>query len=204
MNGSEVSTRSLVLVPFAPEWLRALIESADRFEDASGLRAAPGLRDFFVSGEVSSGFVEALASASGPDPWGWGFAAILRDAGVVIGSGGFKGPPDEDGAVEIAYAIVPDQQGRVLQRDRLALVATLDDDDLGRYAAAGLGGLRLALRTTLRSALPAARALPGDAGAEHVGADHRDAGQHEDPQDREVGEPDQDQGQLGQDALTLV
>ena len=36
----------------------------------------------------------------------------------------------------------------------------------------------------------------GDPGAEHVGADHRDRGQHEDPEDREVGEADEQEGQL--------
>ena len=36
----------------------------------------------------------------------------------------------------------------------------------------------------------------GHPGAEHVGADHRDRGQHEDPEDREVGDPDQEVGQL--------
>ncbi len=58
-----------------------------------------------------------------------------------------------------------------------------------RRALAGLGG------RGLRWAAACAGALR-DPGAEHVGADHRQRRQHEDPQDRQVGEPDQEQGQL--------
>ena len=35
-----------------------------------------------------------------------------REAQMVIGSAGFKGPPDADGMVEIAYGVVPAFQRR--------------------------------------------------------------------------------------------
>ena len=41
-----------------------------------------------------------------------GFAVVHRESRSVIGTVGFKGPPDEDGVVEIAYGIVPVFQGR--------------------------------------------------------------------------------------------
>jgi RimJ/RimL family protein N-acetyltransferase len=44
------------------------------------------------------------------DPWVHGFNLFLAD-GTNVGIGSFKGPP-VDGAVEIAYAIVPQHQGR--------------------------------------------------------------------------------------------
>jgi len=44
------------------------------------------------------------------DPWVHGFNLFLAD-GTNVGIGSFKGPP-VDGAVEIAYAIVPEHQGR--------------------------------------------------------------------------------------------
>jgi RimJ/RimL family protein N-acetyltransferase len=34
-------------------------------------------------------------------------AALDADSGAVIGHGGFHGPPDEDGTVEIAYTVAP-------------------------------------------------------------------------------------------------
>lgn len=44
------------------------------------------------------------------DPWVHGFKLMLGD-GTHVGMGSFKGPP-VDGAVEIAYAVVPEHQGK--------------------------------------------------------------------------------------------
>jgi len=71
------------------------------------------LRSFYVSGEVSPDWVATLRKASGLDPWRHGFFVVER-AGErqIVGAAGFKGPPDGDGMVEIAYGIVPSRQGR--------------------------------------------------------------------------------------------
>jgi len=102
----------LRLRPFLPEDLLALIEGVPQCEARMGLRLAEGLRDFFVSGEVSAAWLERLRSAKVADPWTHGFAVIEESSQTVIGSAGFKGPPDDDGGVEIAYAIVPVKEGR--------------------------------------------------------------------------------------------
>jgi RimJ/RimL family protein N-acetyltransferase len=44
------------------------------------------------------------------DPWVHGFHLLLAD-GTTVGLGSLKGPP-VDGAVEIAYAVLPEYQGR--------------------------------------------------------------------------------------------
>jgi [ribosomal protein S5]-alanine N-acetyltransferase len=44
------------------------------------------------------------------DPWVHGFNLVIA-GGIAVGLGSFKGPP-VDGAVEIAYAVVPEQQGK--------------------------------------------------------------------------------------------
>ncbi len=59
-------------------------------------------------------FLEWLEAA--PDRVGWfGWYALARDLGevspVLIGSGGFLGPP-RDGAVEIGYSVLPQYQRR--------------------------------------------------------------------------------------------
>ena len=107
-----LETPRLRLTPWTPAQLLAMLESVERFESEAGLRLADGLRDFFVSGEVSPAWVEQLRAAPGPDPWTLGFAVVLRDDGPVIGSAGFKGPPGEDGSAEIAYGIAPGYQGK--------------------------------------------------------------------------------------------
>jgi len=105
-----IETEHLRLVPHSPQGLLALIETPERFEQVTGFPAAQGLREFFVSGEVSADFLASMRALEGPDPWRLGFAVVFEDA--VIGSGGFKGPPDAAGMVEIAYGIVPEHQGR--------------------------------------------------------------------------------------------
>jgi RimJ/RimL family protein N-acetyltransferase len=36
---------------------------------------------------------------------------VHRSSDIVVGSCAYKGPPDPDGIVEIAYGVDPDQQG---------------------------------------------------------------------------------------------
>lgn len=105
-------TEHLLLNPFTPEQLIALIETPEEFERLSGYPAATGLREFFVSGEVNPAWVASLRSVRAPDPWSLGFAVIDIESQSIVGSGGFKGPPDADGVAEIAYGIVPSFEGR--------------------------------------------------------------------------------------------
>ena len=71
-----LQTARLRLEPYHPRALLALIDSTERFEDVSGLRAAPGLRDFLVSGDLPQAYRDALRSAETANPWVHGFAAI--------------------------------------------------------------------------------------------------------------------------------
>ncbi len=54
--------------------------------------------------------------AEGPDDAGWWlhFIALKDDDGsrALIGSGGYKGPPSDDGTVEVGYGIVSDRRRR--------------------------------------------------------------------------------------------
>ena len=44
-------------------------------------------------------------------PYGISFFAVIAGASAVIGNGGFKGRPGEDGTVEIGYSIMEEHQG---------------------------------------------------------------------------------------------
>jgi RimJ/RimL family protein N-acetyltransferase len=107
-----LETRRLTLLPCSPEHLLTLIDEPERFEQVLGMPAADGLHGFFVSDDVSPHWLAALRTSSGPDPWRHGFFVVHRERGSVIGSAGFKGPPDSTGTVEIAYGIVPSFDGR--------------------------------------------------------------------------------------------
>lgn len=107
-----IDSPRLQLRLYSPEHLLALLESTQQLEERSGLRAADGLRDFLVSDEMSPAYLAQLRASLVADPWIHGFAVVHRESGEVIGSAGLKGPPDENGMVEIAYGIVPSYQGR--------------------------------------------------------------------------------------------
>ena len=109
---SVLATRRLRLEPHHPLALAALVDSVSRYREVSGLEAAPGLREFFVGGEVPAAWLAALQAAEAPDPWVHGFAVIDDASGLVVGSGGLKGEPGPDGVAEIAYGIVPSCEGR--------------------------------------------------------------------------------------------
>lgn len=109
---ADLRTKNLRLVAHAPEHLRALMEGAELYEQSSGFRLANGLREFMVSGEVSPEYLARLQVSTVADPWTHGFALVLESSRLVIGMGGFKGPPDADGVVEIAYGVAPDYQGK--------------------------------------------------------------------------------------------
>jgi [ribosomal protein S5]-alanine N-acetyltransferase len=41
-----------------------------------------------------------------------GFSVVQLDTGITVGQCGFKGPPDANGMVEIAYGVASDQESK--------------------------------------------------------------------------------------------
>ena len=154
-----IETRHLTLIPCSPEQLLALIDRPERFESLTGAPAALGLREFYVSGEVSPEWLAALRESPVANPWRHGFFVVHRESGVVIGSAGFKGPPDDNGTVEIGYGIVPDHQGKGYATE--AAAALLD------FARAN-GEVRRFLAHTLPESNPSTRVLE-KCGFSHAG-----------------------------------
>lgn len=61
--------------------------------------------------EIGAGTAAFLARLGGETRWG-SFLAVDPGSRLVIGTCSYKGPPDADGAVEIAYFTLPVYQGR--------------------------------------------------------------------------------------------
>ena len=102
MVAPALETKNLRLAPHAPEHLRALIEGPEFYAQRSGMTPANGLREFIASPDVSPEWLASLKTATGSDPWRYGFAVVHRESEMVIGTAGFTGPPDADGVFEIA------------------------------------------------------------------------------------------------------
>lgn len=91
-----IETESLKLVAQTREQMRASLAQMPPHERA----------------EISPAWL-SLLDASGPvDPWIHGFQVMHRTNGTLLGNCGFKGPPDADGMVEVAYGIAPEHQGK--------------------------------------------------------------------------------------------
>ena len=96
MNTTKIETSNLTLVLQSPEDSRAQID-----------KMAPAER-----AELSADWLALVDSAASADPWIHGFVLVQRADNAVVGNCGFKGPPDSDGAVEIAYGVAADYQGK--------------------------------------------------------------------------------------------
>jgi len=105
-----IQTKNLILAPHLPRHLRALVRSVEDFENTAGLRVADGIRNQLLS--ASPNFMADLQVAKQSDPWQFGFAVIHKIDNVLIGTGGFPGPPDSEGVAEIAYGVAPSYQGK--------------------------------------------------------------------------------------------
>jgi ribosomal-protein-alanine N-acetyltransferase len=92
----DIHTNRLRLIPNTPEECRAQIENMAPHEKA----------------ELSPDWQARVRAATTVDPWVLGFALVQKTGDISIGSCGFKGPPDADGMVEIAYGIAPEHQNK--------------------------------------------------------------------------------------------
>jgi ribosomal-protein-alanine N-acetyltransferase len=107
-----ISSARIRLVDHTPDHVRALIAGEQEYERRFATPVAAGLREFFLGPEVSDAFRSRLRETSAPDPWRDGCGILHLEENRLIGVCGFNGPPDADGAVEIAYGIAPAYQGQ--------------------------------------------------------------------------------------------
>jgi len=90
----------------------ALRAGADAYQELTGYRLADGLHEMISGPEVSSEFVARQQAAEATDMWLHGFGIVEPTETVVIGLCGYKGPPNDEVVVEIAYGLAPAYQSR--------------------------------------------------------------------------------------------
>ena len=96
MTRSEIVTENLELRLQSSEQVLASIDAMSAADRA----------------EVSPDWLARVRASTSADPWTHGFAVVQRATGTVVGMCAYKGPPGEEGVVEIAYGINPEYQGR--------------------------------------------------------------------------------------------
>ena len=75
-----------------------------------------------VRSEISPDWLNRVRKAIGPDPWTGMFRIRLQEEGAETGSCGFKGSPDENGVVEIAYGIDEPHRHRGLATESVGVL----------------------------------------------------------------------------------
>jgi RimJ/RimL family protein N-acetyltransferase len=109
--------RAIRFVQLSPAALTALIDG-----DLSAAAAAAGhpLSDFLLT-ESWLWEIRRDQIAHDPASADWiARAAVAEPEDVVVGHGGFHGPPDENGTVEVAYSVDPGYRRRGYARAILA------------------------------------------------------------------------------------
>lgn len=132
-----IETARLRLNPYSPKDILALLDRYEPFAASFGTAAAEGLREMYSSGDVSPAWLAQLRESTSADPWQHGWGVVHKGCVLVIGSVGFKGPPDGQGVVELAYGIVPSFQGQgyATEAAQGAMAMALQDDRVQRIRA---------------------------------------------------------------------
>ena len=113
-------------VPLTPDTLEALV-AGDL--DVASARAGFPLSEFLV-GENWLWRIRLDQIRDDPASTEWiARAAVAEPDGVVVGHGGFHGPPDPDGTVEVAYSVDPVHRRRGYGRAILSALLDRADAD---------------------------------------------------------------------------
>ena len=143
MHSVTLDTPRLKLILQTPEEVRASIAAMDETTKA----------------QISTEWLARLNASVSPDPFVHSFSLVRKDSGAIVGQCGFKGPPNAEGVIEIAYGVSPEQEGKGLATE----------------AARALRDFALTfeqVQTVIAHTLPAANAsqrILKKCGFEHVG-----------------------------------
>jgi RimJ/RimL family protein N-acetyltransferase len=105
-----IETPHLRLVPCEMAHVEAVMRDPTELGQLLGVRVH---KDWPVFPETIGYVHESLKVDAASHKWGF-HLFVHREDKILIGEGGFKGKPDEEGMVEIGYAIVPEYRERGL------------------------------------------------------------------------------------------
>jgi aminoglycoside 6'-N-acetyltransferase I len=106
-----IATERLDLVPGTPDSMRAALAGPAALAAALEALVPETWPHEFLDPPALEWTLDRLEEAAGREHW-WLYFIVLREAPggrTLIGSAGYKGPPDADGTVEIGYGIVRDR-----------------------------------------------------------------------------------------------
>lgn len=169
MDGAEtqrnhaIETPRLRLVPCETRHFEAILNDRGRLERMLGVAVPEGA--FHFPGVMTVGAVRFLYERLKADPgllgW-WTYLFVHAGDGVLIGPGGYKGGPDDEGTVEIGYAVVPEYRGHGLAAEaaRGLIGHAFARDHVRRVIAHTLAERNASVRVLERAGMRFAGAAP--------------------------------------------
>lgn len=102
--------------------------------------------------EISPDWLARVRAATVADPWTNGFSIVDRATDTVIGSCGYKGPPDSEGVVEIGYGLDQEYRGRGFATEAAMALVTLalDSEAVGLIRAHTVPGNDASVRVLMK------------------------------------------------------
>ncbi|HPF62354.1 MAG: GNAT family N-acetyltransferase [Gemmatimonadetes bacterium] len=108
-----IHTARLALIPATADHLRAELTGPDALAAALGVEVPAAWPPPLYDGDAVRWVLDRIAEDARHLAWGTRyFIWKAPDGHVAVGAGGFRGPPDRAGTVEIGYSILPAYQRR--------------------------------------------------------------------------------------------
>ncbi|MGD8397220.1 MAG: GNAT family N-acetyltransferase [Anaerolineae bacterium] len=108
----EIETDRLHLIALPRAQLARYLDDAEQLEQELGVAVSRAIVTRPLRRAIEMKLAKMDAAPEADHPWCTYWLAVVRDAGYGAGLLGFKGTPDETGAVEIGYGIDPAYEGR--------------------------------------------------------------------------------------------
>ncbi len=106
-----IETQNLKLIPCNTEILKAAVQGNDTLAQKLGVSVQEIWTEFGVGALQYS--LYKLVESEDENGW-WTYFPVHKRDNELIGSGGYKGKPTEDGTVELGYEITPAYRNRGL------------------------------------------------------------------------------------------
>ena len=107
----EITTSRLLLRPASPELLEAEMQGKPMLEAASGFLVPSNWPPELYDEQATRWVLQMLLEVPEMEHWSMHYM-VERSSNTVTGTVGYKGPPNEDGTVEIGYALLEQYRGR--------------------------------------------------------------------------------------------
>jgi len=107
-------TERLEIVPATPDLVRAALDGPRPLAAGLGASVPPTWPPEYLDATSLQFTLDRLSEGPAQEGWWLHFVVLRSGPGgrVLIGSGGYKGPPTPDGSVEVGYSIVTDHRRR--------------------------------------------------------------------------------------------